>query len=293
MKVKRRGTRNKKNLWPAEDRRSAVPLKYHRFVGISLGGGKSDRTSITVLEYYSDQNKLIISRVMDRLKTEGELSSDLKLHEYVQQFKSDIELVGMDVPLTLPKCFLCQLSCPGYEFCQEEEILWMWKYHKAQLQKKKNPRGFTPYTRRCVEMYWSEELEGPWAVGDALGANQAPLLARGRFIRRRWEYPVIEVIPRLSLLRWARGKKIAKSQMKSYRHSVNGSEARAYLLKQMTDDLDLFIYDQDKHLYIDHLVAFESLWVALTAFWKYKKQCETRPKSFPKEEGWIEVPDFD
>ncbi|MEY4616240.1 MAG: hypothetical protein RJB66_1200 [Pseudomonadota bacterium] len=292
MKPKKRSSKAKDSLWPAQDRRSSSSLKYHRFIGISLGGGKSDRTAITVLEYYVDQKKLIVSRLIDRLKTEGELSSDLRLHEYVQQFKSDVELVGMDVPLSLPKCFTCQLTCPGYEFCQEEEILWMWKQHRLQAQKKKNTRGFTPYTQRCVEMLWGEELEGPWAVGDSLGANTAPLLARGRFIRRRWEHDVIEVIPRLSVLRWARAKKLSKIQLKSYRHSVDGLEARAYLMKQLIDDMEIFIYEQDKYLFVDNLVAFESLWIALTAFWKFQKKCESKPKLFPKNEGWIEVPEF-
>jgi hypothetical protein len=267
-------------------------LKCHRFVGISLGGGKSDRTAITVLEYYVDQKKIIVSRMVDRLKSEGELSSDLKLHEYVQQFKSDVDLIALDVPLSLPKCFRCQLPCPGYEVCDEEEILWMWKQFRAAQDEKKNARLFTPYTRRCAEVFWSDELSGAWAIGDALGANQAPLLARGRFISRRWDHSLIEVIPRLSLLRWANKAKISKVQVRNHRHSVNGHEAREYILRQLSDQLDLFIYDQDKSLMADHLVAFDSLWVALTAYWKFRNQCVPRPRSFPKEEGWIEVPEF-
>lgn len=279
-------------VWVDPNHRASTPLKYHRFIGISLGGGKSDRTAITVLEYYVHQKKLLVSRVLDRLKTEGELSSDLKLHEYVQQFKSDVELVGLDVPLTLPKCFHCQLTCPGYEFCEEEEILWMWKQFRQIAEVKKNARMFTPYTRRCAEVYWGHELEGNWALGDALGSNQAPLLARGRFICRRWEYPVIEAIPRLSLMRWAAKHRVSKVQLKSHRHALNGADARAYLVRQMAEHLDIFFYDQDKQLFSDHLVAFDSLWVALTAFWKFQKQCEPRPKTFPKNEGWIEVPIF-
>jgi hypothetical protein len=292
MKAKKRAGKGTESQWLLEERRSSQSLKYHRFIGISLGGGKSDRTAITVLEYYVTQKKLLVSRVLDRLKSEGELSADLKLHEYVQQFKSDVELIGLDVPLTLPKCFQCQLTCPGYELCDEEEIVWMWRQYRQASSKKKNTRMFTPYTRRCVEAYWADELEGPWSMGDALGSNQAPLVARGRFIRRRWDHEVIEVLPRLSLLRWAASSKVPKSQIRSHRHSFNGAESRAVILRHLSEQLDLFLYEQDRHLLVDHLSAFDSLWVALTAFWKFQKQCETRPKSFPKNEGWIAVPVF-
>ncbi len=292
MKLKKRRAKSVAQDWPENDRRKPAELKCHRFIGISLGGGKSDRTAMTVLEYYVGPQKLVVNRIIDRLKTEGELSSDLKLHESVQQFKSEVDLIALDVPLSLPKCIRCQLPCPGYEVCEEDEILWMWKQYRQQALKKKNLRLFTPYTRRCAEVFWGNEFVGSWSLGDALGSNQAPLLARGRFITRRWEYSTIEVLPRLSLLRWANKEKLSKIQVKSHRHSVTGSEAREYILRQLSEKLGIFFYEQDRNLLIDHLVTFDSLWAALTAFWKFQKQCEPRPKGFPKVEGWIEVPVF-
>lgn len=286
-------TRNKKLDWPVEERRNTAHLKVHRFIGISLGGGKSDRTSIVVLEYYIGQKKLVINRVIDRLKTEGDLSADLRLHEHVNQFKSDVELIALDVPLSLPKCFRCQLSCPGYEVCNEDEIVWMWKHQKQEENRKKSTRLFTPYTRRCAEAYWSNELgEDQWSIGDCLGANQAPLMARGRFITRRWEYNSIEVIPRLSLSRWMNKERLSRLHLKAHRHSVGGVDSRDYILKHAIDRLNIFIYDQDKQILTENLVAFDSLWAALTAFWKFGKICENRPKGFPRSEGWIEVPQF-
>ena len=268
------------------------PLKSIKFIGISLGGGKSDRTAITILEYYIEQQKLIVNSVFDRLKTEGEKSADLKIHEILEQYKKDTKFVAIDVPLSLPKCFRCELKCPGYEICEETEIKWMWKQYGQRAQKNKNHKMFTPYTQRCSETFWSEELEGGWSVGDALGSNQAPLLARGRFIQRRAQQVFIEVIPRLSLLTWAKSVKISKIQVNSHRHSASGMIAREYLLRHLADELDIFIYEHDRNLMAEHLVAFDSLWAALTAFWKFKKQCQLPPKDFPKTEGWIEVPQF-
>lgn len=268
-------------------------LKVQRFLGISLGGGRSDRTAITVLEYFVTQKKLVVSRLADRIKGDGELSSDLKLHEYVEQFKEDIELIGMDVPLTLPKCFHCQLVCPGFESCEEEEILWMWKQFRNAEGRKKTAKFYTPYTRRCAEVFWSKELEAHWALGDALGANQAPLLARGRFVARRWNHKVIETIPRLALLRCVQPFRLSKMHVRNHRHSVDGDISREHILKQLIDHLGLFIYDQDKHQMAENLNAFDSLLIALTAFWKFQGTCENRPKNFPTSEGWIEIPKFD
>lgn len=271
-------------------------LPFVRFMGVSLGGGKSDRTVLTILDYYLSHQKLVVSRVIDRLKSEGEVSADLKLIEMIHENKNHLKLMAFDVPLSLPKCFRCDLVCPGYETCDQEEIVWMWKHHRQNVKKNKNQRLFTPYTRRCAEELWSKELEGPWSLGDALGANQAPLLARGRFITRRmkssWKPKIIEVIPRLSLLRWATKQKLLKYIVHESRHSVQGYTARDYVLKKLTEELGLFLYEQDKAILVESLVAFDSLWAALTAFWKYQKKEEMQPKSFPKQEAWIEVPRF-
>lgn len=271
-------------------------LPFVRFMGVSLGGGKSDRTVLTILDYYISHQKLVVSRVIDRIKSEGDASADLKLFETIQENKTHLNLIAFDVPLSVPKCFRCELVCPGYEACDQEEIIWMWKHHRQNSKKNKNQRLFTPYTRRCTEELWAQELEGHWSLGDALGSNQAPLLARGRFITRRlkpsWKSKIIEVIPRLSLLRWTSKQKLLKHIVYESRSSVQGHEARDYVLKKLTEELNLFLYEQDKHILVESLVAFDSLWAALSAFWKYQKKVETRPKSFPKQESWIEVPRF-
>ncbi len=267
-----------------------------RFMGVSLGGGKSDRTVLTILDYYKSHKKLVISRVLDRLSSEGEVSADLKLYETLHEYRHHLKQIAFDVPLSLPKCFRCELTCPGYEACDEEEILWLWKQHRQNKRKNKNHRLFTPYTRRCAEELWAKELEGAWSLNDALGSNHAPLLARGRFLARRlkphWKSKLIEVIPRLSLIRWSHQQKLMKSMVFETRKTFQGMTAREYVLKNLVKELDLFIYDQDKTFFIDSLVAFDSLWAALTAFWVFQKKSEARPKSFPKNEGWIEVPRF-
>lgn len=302
---------------------------YVRLMGVSLSGGKSDKTFITILDYYTDQNKLVVSRVIDRIKSEGDISADLKFFDLINEYKTHLIMMAWDVPLSLPKCFRCELSCPGYEACDEEEIMWMWKNHRQMLQKQfqlrkeahlygrlespdhgkvrhnqkelqqefrrfKNQKLFTPYTRRCAEEYWSPELEGAWSINDALGSNEAPLLARSQFLIRRLKkfrkIKMIEVIPRLSLLRWSKKAKLINNIVTDSRNSLKGLDSRDYVMKKAIEDLKVFIYEQDKAILVDSLHAFDSFWAALTAFWKYQDQCESPPKSFPKRESWIDVP---
>jgi hypothetical protein len=176
-----RSTRRKRRTLKVEKANAPKPakqLKHHRFIGISLGGGKTDKTSLSVIEYYPVQRKIFLSRLFDKIKTEAEVSADLH------------------VPLQLPRCLICTLKCPGYEVCEEPEIQWMWKQYRAQAKKKSPPRLFTPYTERCVEQFLQTELEEPFHLQHALGANLAPLTARAQYLIRRMDAPVLEVFPK-------------------------------------------------------------------------------------------------
>src|SRR6185312_5418436 len=44
--------------------------KFHRFIGISLGGGKTDKTALSVIEYYPIQRKIFLSRLFDKIQSE-------------------------------------------------------------------------------------------------------------------------------------------------------------------------------------------------------------------------------
>src|SRR4051812_5409504 len=71
--------------------------KVHRFIGLALGGGKTDKTCLSVLEYFPSQNKIFLSRLFDRIKTEGEVSADLQIHSLITQCPTPVESVSFDV----------------------------------------------------------------------------------------------------------------------------------------------------------------------------------------------------
>jgi hypothetical protein len=266
--------------------------KFHRFIGVALGGGKTDKTCLSVIEYYPVQRKIFLGRLFDKIKTEGEVSADLQIHRLITECPPPVENVAFDVPLQLPKCLTCvhRDGCPGYEDCQEPEILWMWKHYRAQAKKKSPARLFTPYTERCVEQYLQTELEEPFHLPHALGSNMAPLTARAQFLIRRLRLPVVEVFPKLSLWRIGSALHLAKSHLRFHRHWEGGQNSRQIVLSRMMDKNLAFIYDQDVKTLVESPQAFDSFLCALTGLLSFLGHCEARPKGFPRKESWIQIP---
>jgi hypothetical protein len=263
--------------------------KLHRFIGLALGGGKTDKTCLAVIEYFPEQNKIFLSRLFDRIKTEGEISSDFQVHSLITQFEDSVESVSFDVPVTLPHCLRCEMRCPGVEACPEESTQWMWKHFRAK-EKAKPKKLFTPYTERCVEQYMERNLEEPFHVQNALGSNLAPLTARAQYIIRRLNYKILEVFPKVSLWRLGLSLQVAKSHLRAHRHWESGQASREALLGKMMDRNLTFIYDQDIKVLTENAHAFDAFLCAMTGLLAFQGHCEPRPKGFPKGEGWVQIP---
>lgn len=261
-----------------------------RFIGVSLAGGKSDKACVAILEYYPDNKKLFLSRLFEKIKSDERISGDLKIHELIHQNEDSTKYVAFDTPWNLPACVTCTLKCPGYENCHAPHIEWMWR-HQDEKQKKKKPKKlFTPYTQRCVELYFQTELEEKFTLHHALGSNSAPLLARAHFIQRRVGVDCIEVYPALTLWRLGKILGVMKSHLKSHRAAFGGDEARAQFLLSLNEKDIAFIYNQDMKQMVDNNHAFEAFLCGFTAYLKYKDLTEKRPKDFPEKEDWIEFP---
>ncbi|WP_413575427.1 DUF429 domain-containing protein [Bdellovibrio sp. HCB290] len=261
----------------------------HRFIGISLGGGKTDKACVAIIEYYPKHKKVFLSRLVEKIKSDEVHSADFKIHEIIDQYRGDINTVAFDVPFRFPVC-LRENCCGGIEDCPKPHVKWMWNYTR-KLHKKKKPRKlFTPYTQRCVEMYLSSELEEPFILQHALGANCAPLLARAMYLKRKLDINCIEVFPKLSLWRIGRSLHVMKSHLLFHKHAIGGDESRRAILHALSTHNIAFVYDQDVKLMIENNHAFESFICALTAFLSFKGLTEPRPEGFPSEEDWVEFP---
>lgn len=262
----------------------------HRFIGISLSGGKSDKACLAIIEYFPEHKKVFLARLFEKIKNENEISADLRIIELLKQYYSKIDFVAFDVPLSLPTCINCKLKCPGYETCSVDQIVWMREQSKKMSEKKKPKKMFTPYTQRCVDFYLAHNLEEHFEIHHALGSNLAPLTARALFLKRRLETAVVEVAPKTSIWRLGISSKVAKSHLKFHRHSVGGDESRKIILNCLAEEKNIFIYQQDCRVMIENNHAFEAFICAYTAFLKFKGMTESRPKNFPKKEAWVEIP---
>lgn len=275
-------------------RKKTTPKSIYRFAGVSLGGGKTDRTAVVVAEFFPDHEKLFLTKLYSEIKAGVDRSADWNLVEILTE-EENLESIAFDVPLMLPKCMRCTLKCPGYEKCKLPEIKWMWKLYRANTKEKRPHKIFTPYTERCVDQYINSELEEPYSVSHALGANAAPLTARAHFIKRRLkpQQTILEVVPKISLFRIGSALKIQKSYLRFHKHSVDSFEVREAILRNFIDSDLIFIYEQDVKTLVENTTAFDALLCALTGFLKFKKLTEKPPRDFPKFEPWVEMPVLD
>lgn len=265
-------------------------LKTLRFAGVSLGGGKTDKTAVAVIEYYPEQKRVFLRSLRERLRAEDGHSSDLVLHKVLTEEEKGLTSIAFDAPLQLPKCVRCEVKCPGYEKCREPEIKWMWEVHRKRDKDKRPNKIFTPYTERCAEIHIANNLEEPFHPSHALGSNAAPLAARAVFLARRLAVPLVEVFPKLSLWRMGLALRIPKSYLRFHRHAVDSDEARLYILKTLVEKQIAFIYQQDINLLVENSHAFDAFICALTGFLKHRGQTEKPPVGFPKRERWIDFP---
>ncbi|RYZ75374.1 MAG: DUF429 domain-containing protein [Proteobacteria bacterium] len=185
-----------------------------RFAGLALGGGKADKACLAILEYYPKHGKVFLAKIFDRIKSEDNVSADMKIHEILEQYQGMIHTLALDTPWRQPNCLRCIATCPGYEHCNENHIQWMWDHVKTRNQQKNPKKLFTPYTERAVEHFFASKLEEPFHLSNAMGANSAPLLARAAFILRRLNISAVEVFPKLSVWRIGNSLHVLKSQLR-------------------------------------------------------------------------------
>lgn len=266
--------------------------KVVRFLGLSLGGGKTDRVSLAVIDYYPSQKKIFLSKIFDKIKSSENISADAIIIDLIQQYRHEALSLSIDCPTAPPPCLLCELKCPGFEDCDQEHIRWLWDFHRKMSIKRKPKKLFTPYTQRAAELWFSSQLEEPFQIPHCMGANQAPILARAQFLKRRLDpkLEILEIIPRASLWRIGRSLHINKSTLRTYKHSISGDSSRRQILEHIADKKIVFIYEQDQKLMIESPHAFDSFFCAWTGLLKFLNLTESPPKNFPKKESWIEVP---
>lgn len=269
-------------------RNTGTEIELVRFAGVALGGGKTDKTAIAILDYFPGQKRVFLRSLRENIggrTTKGdEITADEALLQILNEEESNLTSVAFDVPLTLP------VSIGGTAKDEEKSLAWMRLQHEKRAKEKRPNKMFTPYTERAAEIYISNELEEPFHPPHALGSNAAPLTARAQYLKKRLKPPLIETYPKLTLWRIGQALTMPKSHLRFHRHSVDSDEARHYILQTLVEKEIAFIYQQDLKTMVENNIAFEAFLCALTAFLHYRGQTEKRPADFPKSEAWIEFP---
>lgn len=265
-------------------------LRQHSFVGICLGGGKTARTSVAVVDYFPQHKKVFLSRIIDRVGSEGDNSADRQLLKVIADLDKRPEWIALDVPLQLPKCLRCRLKCPGYERCKVPEIQWLRRSHARYRAKKRPHKMFTPYTQRCVEQFIAHELEETFHPQHALGANSAPLTARAQYLLKHLKPATLEVIPEVALWRIGKALGMSRLHLRHHRHSIEGEKSRHYILQNLVANQVVFIYEQDLQVLASNGCAFDAFIAAFTAYLNFVQKCEARPKGYPRAASWVAIP---
>ncbi len=281
----------RKRRIPSPQRKTSSAEIVHRFVGISLSGGKADKACVAVLEYYPAQDRIFLARLYEKIKTEEIISADSKIIDLIAQFHGHVDYVAFDVPLSLPKHLLnCPAKCRSYETCTQPDAEYLRRLY-ADVHKGKKPKKlFTPYTQRPVDAYLAHKLEEKFEVHHALGSNLAPLTARAIYLSKRIKVKTIETHPGISVFRLATDLKVSKLHGKFHKHFDGGDESREIILRALAEQKNLFVYRQDHKSMIENNHAFESMICAYVGYLKFQGQTQARPKDFPAKEAWVELP---
>lgn len=270
-------------------------LQCLRFVGLCLSGTKSTKSSLAILEYYREQDKVILSHIFDRISVVDQVSSDDLILKNLRSLENLVS-VFVNAPLQVPKCIRCRLKCPGYDVCDEEEIKWMRRFYAKESKERKIQKILSPYTERCSELYWKNAIDDETFILDhAGGANKASLMFRAMYLSRSFKTDFAKVqwqqfYPQISAWQWGRALKIGKSHLRHYSHSVYGKEARDIFLNHLAKQTSLFFYEVEGKKIINDKHSFDALLGALTAFSHFNNEYYKRPKNFPKAEAWPIVP---
>ena len=257
-----------------------------------MGGAKSFRTNVAVLEFYpgrkGQEDKIFLKSIESNIRNTQGQTSDQQVLDILHRHKN-VETVVFDVPLTLPKALRCGRSCPGNEVCDCTEVSWLREYYKKRNEKGRPKKTLSPYTQRSCDVFLATELEEKFNVPDALGANLAPLTARAVYLKNNVKWDCQETFTRAAVWRLGRNLKLNKSYLRFYKHAVTGGENRDILLKSIEESL-IFVYDQDRKTLVKNPGSFEAFICSLMGYFKYKNFLQKRPQGFPRSSAWPLLP---
>ncbi len=269
-----------------------------KFAGLELGGGKSDRTALVCLEFFAQDSRIFLRKVLKNLGATTLGSADEVLIQEMK--KAEASIIGVNAPLGFPPYVSCDAKhLVPVELSQDESVVWMIEEAKRSgLASRKLP---TPYTQRSLDVYLRTRVQARFEfdlhLEETMGSGRAPLATRMRYILS--QAPGIEfheALPRLALVVLAEWYCIPDRELRRYRDIEEGAGHRLSMLHYLQSDLrekglpQLFLYDSDMDGLAKDLSVFNALLCGLMAAYYRVGLVESPGSDFQKHWGFMIIP---
>ena len=272
--------------------------KYKLSLGLELGGGKSARTSLVVLKYFPQENRIFLSEVQSQIQGSRTESGDGALLRLLDGF--EIHSLAVHAPLILSPCLQCQLpQCPRFENFSVPSVAWMREEaKKLKLTAQKAP---TPYTQRPVELYIRSRVQKDLPIDvpleESLGSGMAPLAARMQYLKRHVRAEnFYEVFPKISLAAMASWFGISNRELRRYRDVEDGVANRMMILERLSAGAkfakapELFLYNTDSILLAKDIDAFDAFIAALMPIYAQCSLLREFDQDYETSWGFVAIP---
>lgn len=278
-----------------------------RFLGIHLGGAKSNQTSVVVFDVFREQQSeksdfRFLVDVFDKIQPSPEQEPDSELFRLIVDHQEHLCSIGVDAPLTMPPFFSCEESCLGFDDCQSPGVVWLRDELKERMSKPRNgkrPRPVAPYVERPVDVYLRKYLGegfGQITVIEALGASMASKTARMQYVQKIMKHRFqmktkwVESNPTLSLYCMKEFFSLSNRDLQLYRDMEHGASIRLRILDRLNAKKNIFLYENDVNEMVQSLPAFYAFLSAYTAYLEHMNFVEPPEEGFPVETGWVAIP---
>jgi hypothetical protein len=274
-----------------------------RYLGLCLGGAKSDRTCVTVIDHYRKQDKAFVVDIYESIGPQEGVTADQALIDLIAELSKDstaahqegIRVMGVDAPLTLPPCVPeCDAACEGYDKCRKPAVRWMRQHYQRIRQRNGRAKHFTPYSQRPVDLYFRyKHPEQNMFQDETMGANLAPQTVRMCYLKRHFgDLRLVEVWPKLALFYLQKPLKLTKREVLSYRNIEHGTHVRQKIIERLVARAGIFIYERDLKKFLANVASFDSFLCALVALQCDLDRVVKFRSDLPLDSGWVQIPEL-